>query len=1005
MGSMEKPDWLKAKENPKREELPYGEDEVHYTDIAGREHYSVDKDAEQDLDEKMSIYSNDSFKSTRTTLSFRTFRSKLSTAALPIPPTLQQPTVAPVDTQVTHAGAAAALTTTTFDPKGKGKRVSYHSEKSLSSDTHSMTRSTFSLYGYGYNDDDDDEMKLFEYESQHKPMPTPFYRRRRFWFRCCGATAVLVAIFVPLFLFVFLPMIAQQMINSSDMVVRQLNLTTLAETSAQASVRAAMQGIPTFISAQVDFLEDVKVFWSAPGQDPEATKPIGSMKLGTVVMPRGAKGGAVIEQQTVFNILDPDNFSLFAKEMMSVESFQWTMTTRIDLHVLGRHIKDLKMNKAIKMNGLNSFSNMKLVSFDMPGEAPDRSGTLVKIVATIDNVSPMGLTLNNLTLDMGLKTAHLGRIHAQTFQMVGGQTSTIVLEGTIVRQTDPVHLQELSDMISNFLANKPTPAQGQGVSVLTSEGTAISWLTAAITSTKIILPIVLPTPFKLIDKVVLKDMQLQMNEAAPWSPLVTSSEIATHFSLPFEIGLNITEVVDPVITLSYGGVALTEIRTAVWNRTATSMVDRRIVFTLPSTSIAIVESGRTAFEDFMIAVVQQPQVVMGFSGSARASANTTLGYVTLTVPIEANVDLTGVNFGQLRPKMGKIDVTGGTPDYLTLTATVMLDNPSIFTVEAGSCKLYMSGTVNGMTDYLGEVMIQNLKLVPGPNALVAEVRMHPTNNQFRNAFFSEYIKGTVFAATIEGREDSSTIVSLRRPPPKLIVGGEGSPSVWSMLGDRRFSMRCLVMNPLNVELWMHQLKATASYKGEYFGSLDVQQSFAIRANTTDYSPYLTLQAPAGFKFLTFMATTFLVENPQVLTGGVVKIDIQAQILASIGGTMGVGYAAEMTYAQTIEAFIKLDLGGLKIGNGPAPTSPFSPKPSSAAAGAIAMSLDLAPAVMARSHQPRRLTEGEGSDIDLRYVLASAMVGPAPPLNADSGKTYIQWLQNLIEKAHPEESTL
>ncbi|KAF9162540.1 Alpha-aminoadipic semialdehyde dehydrogenase, partial [Actinomortierella ambigua] len=126
--------------------------------------------------------------------------------------------------------------------------------------------------------------------------------------------------------------------------------------------------------------------------------------------------------------------------------------------------------------------------------------------------------------------------------------------------------------------------------------------------------------------------------------------------------------------------------------------------------------------------------------------------------------------------------------------------------DSGIRQLYMTGTVSGITDYLGEVMVQNLRL------------------------------GTVFDATIEGREDSSNIVSIRRamaamkmttsvpslqPPPKLIVRGEESLSVCSMLGNRQHPMRCLVINPPNIELWMHRLKATAKYKVGYFSALNI----------------------------------------------------------------------------------------------------------------------------------------------------------------------------------------
>ncbi|KAG0252509.1 hypothetical protein DFQ27_008021 [Actinomortierella ambigua] len=148
----------------------------------------------------------------------------------------------------------------------------------------------------------------------------------------------------------------------------------------------------------------------------------------------------------------------------------------------------------------------------------------------------------------------------------------------------------------------------------------------------------------------------------------------------------------------------------------------------------------------------------------------------------------------------------------------------------------------------------------------------------------------------------------------------------------------------------------------------------------------------------------------MLTGGIVKIEVSAQILTSIGRTMGVGYAAEMSYSQTVDSFIKLDLGGLKISNGPAPTSPFSPKPSNAAgagAGAMAMSLVIAPAIKeCHHHQLRRLSDdSEGTNVDLRYVLARVVVGSAPPVHVDGGKAYVQWLQRLIEETHREEHSM
>ncbi|KAG0005278.1 hypothetical protein BGZ80_001763 [Entomortierella chlamydospora] len=867
---------------------------------------------------------------------------------------------------------------TTSSLRSKKSSRSRKSVKKVVSEFLSSNENDIQLRGYGNrngstSDYDEDLYEDYEYDTAVKPYRKPFYRRRRFWCYCAILTVVFLAIFIPLFLIVILPKVAQAIMNGSTMQIAQLNMTNPQENSVQVSVNAAIIGIPTIFAATVEFQEPVQVFWlRGPGDQPR----VGQMSLGTINKRAFAK--AEFTQATTFGIADSQLFGEFAKIMMASETFVWRITAKINVVVLGRTIKDLTLDKTLNLDGLSNFANLKILSFDIPSDAPNGTGALVSIQVSIPNPSPIGMSLGTMEIDMNLKTAYLGRITARNATLVGGQPTILSLEGTILKQTDPESLLELSNLITNYLTNTPTTAYGQGVSVLPDGVHAVSWITAAIVATKMTIPLLPPTPINVIKQVNVKDLSLLLTPQQPWTPTAASSGIAAAFRLPFNLSLNITNIWDPILTLGYQDIPVADISSAVWDRNSSDMTQNNITFILPSSPMPIRPDAHDQFGKFLIAATQQDSFLVEILGSAQSSAVTSIGQVNITVPFNTSLSLPGVNFSKMVPQLTGIAVTGATVNYLIINATVIIQNPSVFAVEAGPTVLHVNGTTGSMTEYMGDVLIPDLKLVPGSNSLQAQFHFQPNDDVFRNAFLTEYILGSDFDISLYGGADSSSVASIvplmeslrmsttlpgMSPVPKLVVGGNGNTTVGEFIGQHQVMLQVQILNPLATTLWVQSLSANVTWKGFPFGTIQLAQTFSINPSGIDTTPLFAIHIPTSYQFWTFMITTFLPQNLGVLTGATVVIDMTASIIVSIGGPVGVGYQSGVNYSQDqVGIFLKIEfnLAGLGIG---------------------------------KRRRKRGILEESYSDLD--------ELGPEP--DRRDGDAYLAWLKRAVQLTYPDEA--
>ncbi|KAF9110825.1 hypothetical protein BGX27_005838 [Mortierella sp. AM989] len=811
------------------------------------------------------------------------------------------------------------------------------------------------------NDNDynkeDDEFREYEYDTDVKPVTKPFYRRKKVIVTCAVGTIIFLAIFIPLLILVIIPKIAQLLLNSSSMELKQLNMTNPGESALTVSLTAEVGGIPKIFSANLEFTQELLVQWE--------DKTIGSMNLDPVNV-KGGKGE--ILQVTEFTIKDKEAFAGFVKTMMADDEFTWVLVSKATLKTLGQTIKNLDINKELKMSGLSNFSNLKILKFDLPADAPE--GALISISAAVANPSPIGMDLGTITLDMSFETANLGRVVAKNATLIGGQPMILNLEGTLLRQTDPVHLQELSLLMSNYLGGIVTMASAKGVSVFPDGVNAVSWLTSAILATNMKIPLVAPAPLNVIQSLDIKDMGLTVRPEAPWSPTASSNAVVANFKLPFNISLNITELANATMTLIYKGTPLADLTAAVWNQSQ-SVMPNKIVFTLPPSPLNVKDDAHDAFQAFLTDVVQNSNSGFEVKGSVDSVASTNLGIVRLKVQFTSAVSLNGIGFATNSPIISNVTVIGGNTDHVILAANVGINNPSIFSVDAGPVTLKISGTVSGLSGLMGDVSIPNLKFAPGLTTLNAQVAFRPTDPAFRDEFFSHFVAGATFDCVINGDAQSTNIVSMIPvletlvmktkvpgiiPAPRLVPGANGAPSVGSVLGNRQIPLTISAMNPLQTSLSINTIFAQVFWRDNFFGAIKSEAAFSVAVGAISPSPALILQAPTDFAFGMFMITQFLPANLGVLSGTTVNVDMVSKIGVTVGGPISVGYQAEISYNQTaVPAFLKLDLGFANV-------------------------------------LKRRASESD-----------SALPGPEP--SVDNALEYVEWLKKSLIAAYPEDAKL
>lgn len=194
-----------------------------------------------------------------------------------------------------------------------------------------------------YHNDQQSADMMEEYsEKPSPPLKRPFYKKKKYWIICSILTVIIVIVVVLLALFVFFPMIAQSLMNGSkiDVNAAQISFTKPDVLNSQTyrkrdgdnmnttfymNMESSLSKTGPF-HANIRFHNPIEVLYK--------DEVLGNIFLFNETSISGGKG--TLNAITPFLIQDQTKFAAFAKDMLALESFTWTLRGKLDITALSR---------------------------------------------------------------------------------------------------------------------------------------------------------------------------------------------------------------------------------------------------------------------------------------------------------------------------------------------------------------------------------------------------------------------------------------------------------------------------------------------------------------------------------------------------------------------------------------------------------------------------------------------------------------------------------------------
>lgn len=202
--------------------------------------------------------------------------------------------------------------------------------------------------GAEYHDTDeqgrlrDDEMMEEYSEKAAPPIKPRFYKTKKYWIICSINTVIVVIVAVVLALYVIFPKVAQSLMNKSKIDVSAAGITFTKPAALDNAVYSKRDGDDmnsTFymtmesdlshtgpFSAKIKFHNPIQIYYNE--------SYLGDIYLYDETKISGGKGK--LNAVTPFLIRDEAAFANFAKSMLAVEQFTWTLKGKLDITALTR---------------------------------------------------------------------------------------------------------------------------------------------------------------------------------------------------------------------------------------------------------------------------------------------------------------------------------------------------------------------------------------------------------------------------------------------------------------------------------------------------------------------------------------------------------------------------------------------------------------------------------------------------------------------------------------------
>ncbi|GAN00901.1 conserved hypothetical protein [Mucor ambiguus] len=669
-------------------------------------------------------------------------------------------------------------------------------------------------------------------EKPAAPVKKPFYKNKKYWIICSIITVILVVVVVLLILFVAFPKIAQSTLNHSEIEVNTAQISFQPPADSNLQPVAGADANSTFYMHMVTDLKKTGPFSADIQFDDNIEVIYNNTVLGTITLPDTHIGGGhgSIDTVTPFMITNVAAFSEFSRYMLAAEKFTWTLNGKAKITALTR-TAEVTLNKDITLEGMNGFPQVRINSFQLPGDAVN-GGILIELGTVLTSPSPIGVQLGHIEMNIGYDGIELGLVHADNVTLQKGENN-ILLSGIMKSQaTDPAAQAKVSTLFSNYIAGKVSNTTAVGVSAAPDGKNPITWLSEGLKSVTLNVALAADKPLKIMNSVSMGYLDLNFNKDTPYAPSVKAPVVTAGFTIPFGFALNITEVTQN-ITLGLNkttGFESFAVMNVPYVASTSDQKSGKLQFAIDNTKLAGIAGKESVYNEYTYALTANNNYTFLVAGNATTKVNTTIGPLVLSgINFELPTELHGLQFlNSTATVINSLDVTGGQSDHLELGINVTMENPSDFSIATGDVTFAM--LADGTN--LGTVTLSNLTLNRGVNTVLAAAKFDPKSSDVGQNLLSTFVMGQDNGVQIGGTNDSTPIasligalsqVSLASTLPGLkvaLIQGSALTVRPTTLSDGVVGVKVSIANPFSAGMSITKVTSAVTYNGMPVGNID-----------------------------------------------------------------------------------------------------------------------------------------------------------------------------------------
>ncbi|TDL25981.1 hypothetical protein BD410DRAFT_895443 [Rickenella mellea] len=613
--------------------------------------------------------------------------------------------------------------------------------------------------------------------------------------------------------------IVQKLVSASTLGISTVVISNPGQNSFSTKLSGSITDAGPF-DATISFGSGLTISWNG--------KPLGSIQMPDVALV-GDVGGT-IDVTADFTVADVDHLTDFTKALLTEPSFAWDIAgENLSISALGIVVPGVSLTtKTVELKGMNGLKDgVKIETFDLPSDDP-AGGIHLTLSTTVTNPSQVGIELSSIGFQNFFGSTNLGPVVSQGgFTLAPQSTIQLPLVGRLIPQSAASGLADVSNLFTRFIHGQDSPVTVNGDSAGPSD---VTWLNNAIKSLQI--QTVLPArgPLDVIKSISLDALELLFTTGTAYDPSTTSNAATAAFQLPFAFPLDI-KALEQNITIGFQGQSFAQLNIPKGPST-TDVAARIIHLTFDNVPMTVFGNKHSVFQQFLAATTVADTQSFSLAGSANTDAQTAVGLLSISdINFSVETSIKGLQGLNTKPVVvSNLDVNHGFSDFLLITVSTELFNPSNITIGMGDVAFGLQFEDQS----LGTADISNLIVTPGEGNYSTNVHFAPHGGATSagQTLLQNYIQGVDSSTTIVGSTGSTPIDSLGPALAEIKLSPVNIPAIHQNLITSTSltfptdivktgvaSVTFALSNPFTASINLLKVDATATFHGLTLGTI------------------------------------------------------------------------------------------------------------------------------------------------------------------------------------------